>query len=189
MRCMFLKVFGLMFNEACFYRCIKSCRRGRDYNRKDFINFFNSVYSVWRQTPFFYYQLNAQYLLHTNIWCVSAPCFGDCAPSSGETAMPFPLKTNYCKDTVICGLITAAIWNLGGGGIENKKTTEFLGLSRYSDWLLVRRSGDRIPVAGAIFSTPVHTGAGAHLASYTMGTGYFPGLRAAGAWRWPLTPI
>jgi len=36
------------------------------------------------------------------------------------------------------------------------------------------RSGDRIPV-GATFSTPVQTGLGAHPASYTMGTGSFPG--------------
>jgi len=36
--------------------------------------------------------------------------------------------------------------------------------------------GDRIPV-GARFSTPVQTGPGAHPASYTMGTGSFPGAK------------
>jgi hypothetical protein len=37
----------------------------------------------------------------------------------------------------------------------------------------------------------VQTGSEAHPASYTMGTGDpFPGGKsAAGAWRWPLTPI
>jgi hypothetical protein len=36
----------------------------------------------------------------------------------------------------------------------------------------------------------VQTGSGAHLASYTMGTGgSFPGGKAAGAWSWPLTSI
>ena len=36
---------------------------------------------------------------------------------------------------------------------------------------------------GARFSTPVQTGPGAYQASYTMGTGSFPGGKAAGAWR------
>ena len=46
-------------------------------------------------------------------------------------------------------------------------------LSRYSDSLRVGPSGDRIPV-GARFSTPFQTGHGAHPASYTIGTGFFP---------------
>jgi hypothetical protein len=37
-------------------------------------------------------------------------------------------------------------------------------------------TGDRIPV-GARFSPPVQTGPGAHPASYTMGTGSFPGVK------------
>ena len=43
-------------------------------------------------------------------------------------------------------------------------------LSRYSDLLRVRRSGDRIPV-WASFSSPVQTSPGAHPASCTMCTG------------------
>jgi hypothetical protein len=35
---------------------------------------------------------------------------------------------------------------------------------------------------------PIQTGPGAHPASYTMGTGSFPGSKAAGAWRWLPTP-
>jgi len=50
-------------------------------------------------------------------------------------------------------------------------------LSRYSDWLRVGRSRDRIPV-GARFSAPVQTGPGAHPASCTMGTGSFPGVKS-----------
>jgi hypothetical protein len=61
-------------------------------------------------------------------------------------------------------------------------------LSRYSNSLRAGRCGDRIPV-GAWFSAPVQTGPGAHPASYKMGTGSFPGGKAAGAWRWPPTPI
>ena len=38
------------------------------------------------------------------------------------------------------------------------------------------RSGDRIPV-GARSSAPVQTDSGAHPASYTMGTGSFPGVK------------
>jgi hypothetical protein len=40
-------------------------------------------------------------------------------------------------------------------------------------------SGDRIPV-GARFSAPVQTGPGAYPASYTMGTGSFPGVKRPG---------
>jgi hypothetical protein len=47
---------------------------------------------------------------------------------------------------------------------------------RYSDLLRAGRSGDRIPVE-ARFSAPVQTGRGAHSASYTMGTGYFLGVK------------
>ena len=35
----------------------------------------------------------------------------------------------------------------------------------------------------ARFSAPVQTGPGAQPASYTMGTGFDPGGKAAGAWR------
>jgi hypothetical protein len=49
--------------------------------------------------------------------------------------------------------------------------------SRYSDWLLAGRYGDRIPV-GARFSAPVQTGPGTHPASCTMGTGSFPGVKS-----------
>ena len=50
--------------------------------------------------------------------------------------------------------------------------------SRYSDSLRAGRPGDRIP--GEVrFSAPVQTGPGTHPASYTMGTGSFPGGKAA----------
>jgi len=42
---------------------------------------------------------------------------------------------------------------------------------------------------GARFSPSVQTGPGAHPATCTMGTGFFPGVRTAGTWRWPLTPF
>ena len=51
-------------------------------------------------------------------------------------------------------------------------------LSRYSNWLRVGRSGDWIPVR-VKFSTPVQTGPGAHPASFTMGTGSFPGVKSS----------
>ena len=41
------------------------------------------------------------------------------------------------------------------------------------------RSGDRMPV-GAVFSAPVQTGPGVRPASYTMGTGFFPGVKRPG---------
>ena len=52
-------------------------------------------------------------------------------------------------------------------------------LSRYSVSQQAGRSGDRIPVL-ARFSTPVHTGPGTHPASYTRGTGSFPGVKRPG---------
>ena len=47
----------------------------------------------------------------------------------------------------------------------------------YSDWLRIRRSGDRIPV-GERFSAPVQTAPGAHPTSCTMDTGSFPGVKS-----------
>jgi hypothetical protein len=51
----------------------------------------------------------------------------------------------------------------------------------FPDWIRAGRSGDRIPV-GARFFAHVQTGPGAHPAFCTMGTGSFPGGKAAGAW-------
>jgi hypothetical protein len=49
----------------------------------------------------------------------------------------------------------------------------------YSHLLRPGRSGDRI-VVGARFSASIHTGPGSHPASYTMGTGFFPGVKRPG---------
>jgi len=46
-----------------------------------------------------------------------------------------------------------------------------------SDWLRAGRSGDRIP-DGTRISAPVQTGPGAHPASCTMVTGFFPGVKS-----------
>ena len=51
--------------------------------------------------------------------------------------------------------------------------------SHYSDLLWAGQSGDQIPM-GARYSAPFQTGPGAHPA-YAMGTGPFPGSKAAGA--------
>jgi hypothetical protein len=58
--------------------------------------------------------------------------------------------------------------------------------SQYNDSLRDGRSGYRIPV-GARFFALVQAGPGAHLSSYTMGTGSFPGGKAAGLCHWPPT--
>ena len=50
---------------------------------------------------------------------------------------------------------------------------------RYSDLLRAGRFGDGITVGGR-FSAPVRLGLGAHPASYTKGTGSFPGVKPSG---------
>ena len=52
-------------------------------------------------------------------------------------------------------------------------------VSRYGDSLRAGRSGDRILV-GARFSAPFQTGPGAQPASYSIGTGSFPGVKRPG---------
>ena len=50
-------------------------------------------------------------------------------------------------------------------------------LSRFSDWLRVGRSGDRIPV-WARFTSPIQTDPGSHPAPCKMGTGSFPVVKS-----------
>ena len=50
-------------------------------------------------------------------------------------------------------------------------------LSRYSDWLLAGRSGDRIPVAAKL-TTPFQSGPGVHPDSCTKDTNPFPGIKS-----------
>ena len=52
-------------------------------------------------------------------------------------------------------------------------------LSRCTDSLRDGRSGDRIPMKARFYAS-VQTGPGAHPASYTMGTGSFPGVKRPG---------
>ena len=64
----------------------------------------------------------------------------------------------------------------------------FIYGSQYSNSLHTVWFGDRIPV-GVRTSTPVQTSPGAHPASYTMGTGSFPGVKRprCGINHWPLS--
>jgi len=65
------------------------------------------------------------------------------------------------------------IWKTGAAGIITRHLYYI-----YSDWLRAEWYGDRIPV-GARFFAPVQTGPGAHPASWTMGTGSFPGVKSS----------
>jgi hypothetical protein len=73
---------------------------------------------------------------------------------------------------------TSDTCSIGGGGPGE--------LSRYSDSLRAR-----LPVGGGgvKFFAPVQKGPGADPASCTMGTGSVSRGKAAGAWRWPPTPL
>jgi len=55
----------------------------------------------------------------------------------------------------------------------------FIYASSLPNSLRVGRSTDRIPVI-AKFPAPIHADPGAYPASYTMGTGSFPGIRRLG---------
>jgi hypothetical protein len=61
---------------------------------------------------------------------------------------------------------------------QNLQITHWAGIAQ-SVKRFAGRSGDRIPV-WATFSAHVQTGPGAHPASYTMGTGSFPGVKKPG---------
>jgi len=72
-------------------------------------------------------------------------------------------------------------WNECGRKRSRRMVTQNrpLPFPQHTDLLRAERSGDRIPV-GEGFSAPVQTGSEAHPASYTVGTGSFPGLKRLG---------
>ena len=80
----------------------------------------------------------------------------------------------------------------GGSGYFKKGGTYLGGTCRHgsrdsSVGIRTGQSGDRSPVI-ARFSTLVQAGHRTHPSSCPMGTGSFPGVQRAGAWRWPPTP-
>ena len=60
--------------------------------------------------------------------------------------------------------------------------------SRYTNWLRLERSGDRIPVGGEIFRTRPDRPWGPPSRLYKGVLDLFPGGKAAGTWRSPPTP-
>jgi hypothetical protein len=54
----------------------------------------------------------------------------------------------------------------------------------FSEWLI------ELEKLSYVVTYRVHTGSGAHPASYSMGPGgSYPGDKASGAWSWPLTTV
>ena len=99
-------------------------------------------------------------------------------PKLGHWSIGYELRTqNVFHVNLNCYTLnykTRSEWLFGKLSEEGPRC-----LSRYSDSLRAGRSGDRI-LMGARFSTPDRTGPGAHPASYTMGTGSFPGVKRPG---------
>ena len=84
---------------------------------------------------------------------------------------------NFFDETL---LLRYLVWLTVSASYDSYRyLTIFFGLGRYSDSLRAGRSEDRILV-GARFSAPIQTGPGAHPASYTVGTGSFPGVKRPG---------
>jgi hypothetical protein len=90
------------------------------------------------------------------------------ATESMTSPFPFENPENVCRKQKVCERFfnISIVNSVCGSGY----------CSRYSDSLWAGWSGDRIPL-GVRFSAPVQTGPGAHPASYTMGTGSFPGAK------------
>jgi hypothetical protein len=88
-------------------------------------------------------------------------------------------------DQLLTSFFTA-VYKIAGSRVSSGSIVSDYGLDD-------RAIGVRSPAGAKDFSSIlcVQTGSGAHPASCTMGTGGpFPGGKsAAGAWRWPLTPI
>jgi len=85
-----------------------------------------------------------------------------CTESQGINFNPF---NNTRCISFKCGFMTSLHFNRSRGSSVGIETRYAFG-----------RSGNRIPV-WARLSLPVQTGTGAHPASYTMGTGSFPGVK------------
>ena len=82
--------------------------------------------------------------------------------------LPHVLDRKRLATALFCIALLPFFW---GGGSR--------GSCQYSVSLRTVRSGDQILV-GAIFSTLLQTGPGAHTASYTMSTGSFSGVKRPG---------
>jgi hypothetical protein len=77
----------------------------------------------------------------------------------------------------MCGSVVSCFRTLDS---RQASRTNKARMAHYSDSLRAGRSGDRIPLR-ASFSTPVQTDPRAHLATYTIGAGLFPGAKRPGS--------
>jgi len=71
----------------------------------------------------------------TYIWYIFPTMFGVCAPSSGWSTMPVPLKTKHCYDIGICGSVLLLICHVHKCTIKSTTVHIFkrLGSVRWSE--------------------------------------------------------
>lgn len=98
---------------------------------------------------------------------------------SHREIFPHVYHTVYCITTKLIWKISILLIYLISLKVSSSYVTFNGQLSQYSDLLLAVRSVDWIPVV-ARFSAPIQTGRMAHPASYTIGTGSFPGVKQQG---------
>ena len=131
------------------------------------------------------HRVDSRWDINCSTWVLYRPVYLCVTPVSRLIITPLMPHTSICLQSMVCNFINR-FYKTRSLDSNRPQYPSYLCSrkwavyrSRYSDWLRDRRFGDRIPV-GKRFSAPVQTGPQAHPASYTIGTGSFPGAKRPG---------